>query len=55
MPAHHPSLTAIRPWRYIPSVWDALIFALVLGLIALIAGLLVSIGLVQQEPEPPHG
>ncbi len=37
MPAHHPSLTAIRPWRYIPSVWDALIFALVLGLIALIA------------------
>jgi hypothetical protein len=26
-----------------------------LGLVALIAGLLVSVGLVQQEPEPPHG
>ncbi len=37
MPVHHPSLTAIRPWRYIPSVWDALIFALVFGVVALIA------------------
>lgn len=37
MAVHHPSLTAIRPWRYIPSVWDTLIFALVIGVIALIA------------------
>ena len=37
MAVHHPSLTAIRPWRYIPSVWDTLIFALVIGVIALVA------------------
>ncbi len=36
MPLHHPSLTTARPWRYIPSVWDALIFALVIGAIALV-------------------
>ncbi len=37
MTVHHPSLTAIRPWRYVPSIWDTLIFALVLGVVALIA------------------
>jgi NitT/TauT family transport system permease protein len=31
MPAFHPSLTALRPQRFVPSLWDALIFALVIG------------------------
>ena len=36
MPAFHPSLTALRPERFLPSVWDALIFAMVIGGLVLI-------------------
>jgi NitT/TauT family transport system permease protein len=31
MPAFHPSLALRRPQRFLPSVWDTLIFALVIG------------------------
>jgi NitT/TauT family transport system permease protein len=37
MAGFQPALTALRPGRLIPSVWDALIFALVIGFLALIA------------------
>jgi NitT/TauT family transport system permease protein len=37
MPAFYPSLTALRPRRFLPSVWDILIFALVIGGLALVA------------------
>ncbi|WP_158916387.1 ABC transporter permease subunit [Caulobacter sp. S45] len=37
MPALHPMLAARRPWRFIPSVWDAVIFALLIGGFVLIA------------------
>ena len=37
MQLHHPSLTAMRPSRYAPSIWNALILALVLGGLALVA------------------
>jgi NitT/TauT family transport system permease protein len=36
MPAFHPSLTALRPQRFLPSLWDTLIFALVIGGLVLI-------------------
>jgi len=36
MPAFHPSLALRRPQRFLPSVWDALIFALVIGGLLLI-------------------
>src|ERR1700722_8968460 len=38
MTALHPMLAARRPWRFVPSVWDAVIFALVIGGLVLIAG-----------------
>lgn len=31
MALQHPSLTAIRPSRFVPTIWDALIFTLVIG------------------------
>jgi NitT/TauT family transport system permease protein len=31
MALQHPSLTAIRPSRLVPTIWDALIFTLVIG------------------------
>ena len=37
MPAHHPTLTATRLQRLVPSVWDLIIFGLVIGGFALIA------------------
>ncbi len=37
MPAFHPSLALRRPQRFLPSVWDALIFSLVIGSMVLIA------------------
>ncbi len=37
MAAHHPSLTGAGPRRLAPSAWDACIFALVIGGMALIA------------------
>jgi NitT/TauT family transport system permease protein len=37
LPAFHPSLIALRPRRLLPSVWDALIFTLVIGGLLLIA------------------
>jgi NitT/TauT family transport system permease protein len=36
MPAFHPSLAARQPQRILPSLWDALIFALVIGGLVLI-------------------
>jgi NitT/TauT family transport system permease protein len=36
MPAFHPSLALRRPQRFLPSVWDTLIFALVIGGLLLI-------------------
>jgi NitT/TauT family transport system permease protein len=36
MPAFHPSLALRRPQRFLPSVWDVLIFALVIGGLLLI-------------------
>src|SRR5579875_965017 len=37
MSVHHPSLTARRPWRFVPSIWDTALFALVIGALLLIA------------------
>ena len=37
MPAHHPTLTATSFRRLVPSVWDVIIFGLVIGGFALIA------------------
>jgi NitT/TauT family transport system permease protein len=38
MPAFHPSLIALRrPQRFLPSVWDTLIFALVIGGLVLVS------------------
>ena len=37
MPALHPMLAARRPWRFIPSVWDVVVFALIIGGFVLIA------------------
>jgi NitT/TauT family transport system permease protein len=37
MTAYHPSLTLRRPWRFAPSIWDAVIFALVIGGLTLVA------------------
>jgi NitT/TauT family transport system permease protein len=36
MPAHRPTLSTRRPWRAVPSIWDVLVFALVIGVLALI-------------------
>lgn len=36
MALQHPSLTAIRPSRFVPTIWDALIFTLVIGGLVLI-------------------
>ena len=36
MPAFHPSLALRRPQRFLPSVWDVMIFALVIGALLLI-------------------
>jgi NitT/TauT family transport system permease protein len=35
--AFHPALTALRRPKFLPSIWDVLIFGLVIGLIVLIA------------------
>ncbi len=37
MPAFHPSLATLRPKRLLPTFWDVLIFALVIGGLALVA------------------
>jgi NitT/TauT family transport system permease protein len=37
MSAYHPSLTLRRPWRFAPSIWDGVIFALVIGGLTLVA------------------
>jgi NitT/TauT family transport system permease protein len=37
MAMFRPALSTLRPGRLLPSVWDVLIFALVIGLLALIA------------------
>jgi NitT/TauT family transport system permease protein len=37
MSAYHPSLTLRRPWRFAPSIWDGVIFVLVIGGISLVA------------------
>jgi NitT/TauT family transport system permease protein len=37
MSAYHPLLTLRRPWRFAPSIWDGVIFALVIGGLTLVA------------------
>ena len=37
MATFHPALTAFRRPKFLPSVWDVLIFGLVIGLLALVA------------------
>ncbi len=37
MPVHHPALTALKFRRLAPSIWDVVIFAMVIGAFALIA------------------
>jgi NitT/TauT family transport system permease protein len=37
MSAYHPLLTLRRPWRFAPSIWDGIIFALVICGLTLVA------------------